>query len=620
MISKKAQTSVYVIIAIVIVVALVLFFVLRDRSGGDDIPEELSPVFEYYQTCIEQEAATAVELAGIQGGRVDTGVYIPGSEYAPFSSQLNFLGSPVPYWYYISGNGLIKEEVPTKSDMEREIADYIAEGLRGCDFENYFRQGFIVNVGEPTVNVQVSDNKVSVEVSAELAASRDEVNARKVTHTLEINSKLGKFYDLATEIYDEEKDKAFLEDYAIDVLYNYAPVDGVEIQCAPKIWATQNVVNELKTGLEQNFQTLKFQGNYYDIQDEKREYFIIDKSVDEAVNVLYFDDWPTKIEVFGEGADDDILMAKAVGAEQGLGIIGFCYVPYHFVYDVSFPVMIQIYDGDELFQFPFVVVVDNNKPRQAVFDDLGFEEATFDLCEYKTQQVSINLYDVNLNPTDANITYECFNQQCRLGESENGVLRTVAPACSNGYLNIRTEGYAQKKQLFSTNDEFVADVILEREHELNISLFIAGRGLDGTAVVSFAKEDGATVSTALPDFGQIKLSEGAYEIQVYVYGNSSIVLPASTRSECVEVPKPGLLGFFGSTKEECFDINIPETKIDYALIGGGSLNTYLLESELEKGHIRLNVERLPTPRSVEDMANNFELFKDKRVGVEFDED
>jgi rod shape-determining protein MreC len=34
--------------------------------------------------------------------------YEASSEYMPFSSQLDFLGNPVPYWYYISGNnGLI---------------------------------------------------------------------------------------------------------------------------------------------------------------------------------------------------------------------------------------------------------------------------------------------------------------------------------------------------------------------------------------------------------------------------------------------------------------------------------------------------------------------------------
>ena len=29
------------------------------------------------------------------------------------------------------------------------------------------------------------------------------------------------------------------------------------------------------------------------------------------------------------------MIAKPVGTEQGMGIMGFCYSPYHFVYDIN---------------------------------------------------------------------------------------------------------------------------------------------------------------------------------------------------------------------------------------------------------------------------------------------
>ncbi|MBU0760282.1 MAG: hypothetical protein KJ600_05155 [Nanoarchaeota archaeon] len=618
--SKRAQVSIYIIIAIVLVVGIVVYFGVKQGLGGEEIPFEMVPVFDYYQSCVEQETATAVKLAGMQGGRVAIGDYIPGSEHAPFSNHLNFLGSPIKYWYYVSGNGLIKEEVPSKQEMEREIADYVAEGLKHCDFEYFYRQGFSVELGEAEVDVEVFDRKVIVDVNSDMTVSKEGDVGRKTEHNAEVTSKLGKFYDLAREIYNEEMNEALLEKYAADVLYHYAPVDGVEIQCGPEIWLTSDVISELKEGLEENFRTIKFKGSYYELSGDDREYFVWDKGVDEAVNVMYAKDWPTKVEIFGEGVDDEIMIAEAMGTQEGMGAMGFCYVPYHFVYDVSFPALIQIFDTEELFQFPVVVVIDKNMPRNALVSEMPFEEPDFDLCEVKTEEIVVNIYDANLNEVDANVSYECFKQRCRLGESKNGALSTLAPACVNGYLHLRADGYADKKQLFSTNRERFADVILEREHEVEVELKVGGSDLDGTAIVSFARDDGVVKTVALPEIETVKLSEGSYEIKVYVYGDSGIVIPASSKTECVDVPRGGILsGLFGATKEECFDINVPETKIEYALIGGGSLNTYLLETELEKGHAVLGVDKFAKPNSLEDLSKNFELFETKKLWVEFDE-
>ena len=100
--NKKGQVAIFVIIALVIVGGIITFYAFREQIFAKQIPAELRPVFDYYKSCVEDESKTALDLAGSQGGFVSPGEYIPGSEYAPFSSQLNFLGFPVPYWFYLS--------------------------------------------------------------------------------------------------------------------------------------------------------------------------------------------------------------------------------------------------------------------------------------------------------------------------------------------------------------------------------------------------------------------------------------------------------------------------------------------------------------------------------------
>ena len=115
-----AQVSVFIIVAIALLAGLGLFFLFRQGILIGQVPPEFKPVYEYYLSCIEEETIIASTIAGHQGGYIDTEKlgFNPGSMYMPFSNQLDFLGSPVPYWYYISGNGIVKEQKPTKENIE----------------------------------------------------------------------------------------------------------------------------------------------------------------------------------------------------------------------------------------------------------------------------------------------------------------------------------------------------------------------------------------------------------------------------------------------------------------------------------------------------------------------
>ncbi|MDO8508995.1 MAG: hypothetical protein Q7S27_04905 [Nanoarchaeota archaeon] len=614
---KKGQMTIFVIMAIVLAAGIITYFVVRGNLGNNNVPSELEPVFNYYKECIRQETRNGASLAGSQGGYIDVPAYKPGTEFAPFSSELNFLGFPVPYWYYVSGNGLIKEQMPSKADISIEIGEYVGEELERCDFTPFIAQGYSIEVDEADVKVDIENTKLRARVISEMTVSKGEAYARISEHNIEINSKLGKFYDIARKIYEKQRADAVFETYAIDVLRLYTPVDGVEISCSGKVWKTNDVIQELKSGLEANIGALKFKGDYYNLINKKGEYYVIDagEDIDENINLIYSREMPSKVEIVGEGVDDDLMIASPVGIQEGLGILGFCYAPYHFVYDASFPIMVQIYNNEEIFQFPVVVIIDNNVAREGVFSELEQDSEEFDLCEFMNQDIEVNIYDVNLERANANISYQCFNQRCRLGESKDGNFAGKAPSCLNGEILLRADGFSDKSEEFSTNKEKNIDIILEREYNVKLDLNVGGKKLDGTAIISFTDSNGESKSTLLPDSPEIKLSEGEYEIKIYVYGNSSITIPSSKRTQCQDVPRSGIMGFFGGTKEQCFDISIPETKIEYALRGGGTSKEYILADYLETGNIEINVDELPLPKSLEELQYNYASFEGMRVTI-----
>jgi len=566
-------------------------------------------VYDYYISCLEERAEEGISLLGEQGGRIDVGEFFPGSAYMPFSSHLDFMGQGVPYWMYVSGNNLLKENVPSKAEMESELEDYVGKRVGLCDFSYFEEQGFDVFVGEDAeVEVKINSRDVEVEVKNRVSIFKGEVSGVVSSHDLEVKSKLGKFYEMALDVYDHERENMFLEGYAVDVLRLYAPVDGVEEGCEPKIFVQEEIAEELKDGLSANINSIRLDGDYYDLASKEREYFVEDGvDVDENVNFMYMKDWPTRVEIYGD------MIVKPVGLQQGLGILGFCYTPYHLVYDINFPVMVQFFDDDELFQFPVGVVIDKNQPRNALPSVSG-RSIESEVCQYRNQEVEVYTYDVELNPVEAQVSFKCLDSVCHIGKtvSDGGdaVLVDDFPQCVNGFVVANAEGYAEAKYQISTNEERIANVVLKKEYEVGLDLGNVNR-----AVVNFVSKD-YSATVVYPDSESIKLVEGYYNVSVYVYSDSGLKIPASSRQECVDVPESGLMGMFGAETEKCYDIDLPEIDIDYAVVGGGKTVEYVTSEDLARSsEINLNVPLFGTPGSIEDLAANAELVEDSIVEV-----
>lgn len=605
---KKGQITLFVILAIVIVGVIVGYFLLKDRIRVSSMPARFQPIENYFLECIQDRTEIGKQILGTQGGWIYLQDFEPGNNYAPFSNQLGFQGASVPYWQYVSSSSYIQEQVPSRQDMERQLETYIEENFR-CDFSDFENEGYYVDYSELEVKVSINDLDIGVEVESDLSVEREDDSGRQTVHTTQVQTKLGKMHSQAREIYSEELSKTFLEDYALDALRLYAPVDGVEISCASKVWAPEKVFSDLNDALEANINSIKVKGNYYSDSDK---YFIQDIEIDDAVNFVYSRDFPSRFEVWP--VESGLMVAEPVGNQEGLGVLGFCYVPYHFVYDVFIPVLVQVYDSNEIFQFPIAVVIDKNKPRDA----LGGEALSKDveLCRYRNTEMQVYTYDSGLEPVEADISYKCFDSECAIGKTEiNGdsaLLEDNFPQCINGFIIARAPGYAEAKFQISTNTEGSADIILKKMYEVSVDIEIDGKPADA-GVLYF--RGAQTASVLWPQQKKVNLVEGEYNITLQVYKNSSLVFPAASQRKCIDVPKPGLLGFFGGTQEQCITIDMPSQTITNVLIGGGSNVDFFTEDRLENGKIKIIGASFKIPTSLEDLQANYEEFNSRRIYV-----
>ncbi len=611
--SKKGQVTIFVIIAVLIVGGIVAYFLLANPFEGS-LSKDMQPVYDTYLSCVESHTREGIDLLGQQGGYIYVNEmdFVPGSQYMPFSSQLDFFGQSVPYWMYVSGNNLLREQVPTKSSMEEELERYVETRADDCDFSDFERQGYIVYVKEGDVDVMIKENNVKIDFDNDLSIESENDSVFIDSHELELDSKLGKFYDLALKTYNAEKQNMFLEKYAVDALRLYVPVDGVEMGCEPIVFNEYAIKEELVKAFEANINALKLKGDYYTLSDKESEYFVSDigENVDENVNMIYSSSWPTQIEIYG---DKEI---EPIGLQEGLGILGFCYAPYHLIYDVRFPVMIQFYDSQEIFQFPIAVVINKNQEREALPTTDG-ESLESEVCKYKNQEVLVYTSDLNLNPVEARVNFKCLGSNCYVGETEmqegSAFVRADVPQCVNGFLVASAEGYTKGKFQISTNQENIAEVILKKLYPIDLDL-----GNVEKAMVRFSGEDHSAM-LMYPDQKEIELAEDYYNVTVYAYKNSSLNVPAMNERKCVDVPKEGIGGFFGVEEERCFDINIPAQDVPMVVVGGGKTAEYILEDDLaNKKELNINVPLFDTPQSLEDVQQNYVGVDSSTVYLEFE--
>ena len=622
---KRSQIAIFVILALIIIAGIVGYFVLKDRIFGMRLPPEIQQVYDYYESCIESDTLEAAALMGSQAGYIEMPGFDAGSDYMPFSNQLDFLGQGVPYWYYVSGNNIRKEQVPSLELMEEQLEDYLEEEIDRCDFSQFIEAGYLIIPGNASSSVSIDDDKINIVMTQPLNITYAETSVLINNHKLEVESRLGEFYDIARDIYDYERDTLFLENYAVDNLRLYAPVDDFDLGCEPRVWYLGDIRDELQAAVQGNTMAIKVKGSYYDLRNEDNKYFVQDigRSIGdrgEAVSFVYLEEFPFKLEV--DPREGDFLIAEPVGNQPGLGALGFCFVAYHYVYDLAYPVVIQIYDGDELFMFPVAVVIDKNTPLEGE-TIMGLPDVEPELCmsDRRLSTIDVYTYNTNLEPVEADVDYKCFSTVCDIGKTTiQGVdakLTAKFPQCVNGTLIAEAEGYFSSEEIISTVEAGAVDILMEKIYDLQLEGRIEGRALGKSPMLIHFQGEDTGVSVIYPEQTSVSLIPGEYNITAMVYEDSNINLASTTTTKCIDVPIGGVGALLGMTEEKCFDLEIPSQLISSALSAGGYARYYIGESELAQGtKIIIEAEDLGVPTSLEELEDNYNTLEDKTLIID----
>ncbi|MEM1535343.1 MAG: hypothetical protein QXO56_02400 [Candidatus Pacearchaeota archaeon] len=587
--AQKAQITLFVIIALVVIVAGIAgYFLIKPR--GPKLPPDIKEIENSYVSCLADLTKQAIELAEQRGGYIyeleqtQEGLY--------FSNALDFMGERIAYWFYYDSSGKPIEQVPSLSFIESQIARYVMEHIELCD--DVLRASGISFEKKP-VRIEIAiGKKVEGKALIDLKLSKQNATYLIREHSFTLDSELKQLYETARAIYDYESSSRFLENYTLDVLTLYAPTTGFELQCMPLTFEKEKIKKDIIDGLTVNLERIKFAGDYFSLASEENKYYVNDVKIPNGIYVNILGPLkPIKIEIYGDERNG-IFKFDPIGKQPGLAMlnsIGFCYVPYHFVYDIKYPLLIEVSGKKELFKFPITVVLERNGVKEMLTEG---ESVSARICNSAITEAIINVYDESGKPLDAELYFKCLDAVCYLGKAEQGYLEAKVPECVNGFLIASLDGYAQESLQLDSTHNFIGTLFLSPLYSVKLELNLRS---DESALILF--EGKTTASINYPEQKEVKLAEGSYEVSVYVFKQKSLSIV--NKSElCYDVPV-----FFGMTRKQC--VELEGMSFDNVVVGGGKTSIELSEEMLARGKLRIDFERFSEPREISDLETNYEL-------------
>jgi len=208
---KKAQVTVFIIIAILIIGLIGLFFVFKEKLGLIGINTKVEPVYNFVQDCIKKIGENALERIGEQGGYF----FIPNNNPS--------IDSRIPY--YIHNKNIYS---PKKEDIENSLSGFVYEELSFCilNFKD-FRDEFEIEHNLKNVKTEIIKNKVRFNLEYPISVTKEDNTYQLEEFEVEIPVRLKTIYDTTYKIIDEQR--THFDSICLSCLYDLGKENEVHV-------------------------------------------------------------------------------------------------------------------------------------------------------------------------------------------------------------------------------------------------------------------------------------------------------------------------------------------------------------------------------------------------------
>ncbi|MFC1691733.1 hypothetical protein ACFL0W_06150 [Nanoarchaeota archaeon] len=502
-----------------------LFFYFQSSGAviepGEVRNPEFLPIKGFVGECAQQIATDSVRLIGAQGGfaEVPGFVKLDPQAFVPMEESNTFV---IPLWWFDG-----QDRTPAIEYMQRDIKRDIEENIDDClnDFEAFEDQFVIKKLGPPIAEVLLTEKDVQINLEYQFEVLVKGTGKRAIIkeHSTNVPVKLKRIYELATAISQKQQDQLFLENITIDLmsLNPEIPFSGLTFHCGRLMWSVGDVKKQTQSLILDAIQRVRIKntdhlpflaeesiykefemvmqddyGNLINVPDKPRpadayEYFhyYIDATPkdysDLSATLLYRPEWEFYLNA---KPSDNGLMFSGTSGKLTDYLRFMCVNTYHFVYDISFPVVVYISDPEAFngrgFQFNFGLPVNiyNNEAIKRKVKLRPFSppfqspESTSSFCtSLSDSQVEIRARDEYSfkDLRDINISYDCIGYGCKLGATapKEGTykLKTGLPNnCFRGKIIAEGENYMKTEKQHTGEDYFEIKLVETKDVDFEI--------------------------------------------------------------------------------------------------------------------------------------------------------
>jgi hypothetical protein len=487
--SKKSQVTVFIIIGIIILFAVIfvsyLIYITTQNPERVLTPTQ-KKVDTYVTQCLEQVGNEALFLIGQQGGYYEIPEHQKKiAKLDPDNSEFLMMGDDnlyIPYWFYQTDGGfddalmpVLQKEFDGDASIESQVERYIIDNIGGCldNFSEFSTQGIDIEpLKDPKARIIFGDTNTffKLEYPLSISLGEEESSLKDFQHSTKVG--LRRIYDLAREIRNYEMQDVFLERTTQNLISLYSQVNddylppmygGLEFRdCSKEVfWFYNDVKSDLKEMLTFNMPYIKIRNAKYEPIEVDHPDSEVRKLMQGVFKSLEF----TTSEVDYPTIDVDFNYLSDFPLDLDLGSFGIlepssfdinlifhqmCMFEYEFQYDVKYPVLITLVDDNSelngqpyMFQYPIQVVLKDNFPRVRQTELTGIpahrKTRGIDMCDMRfwtADGIDLEVKDVEGNyvEDDTAVFFQCGPRYI-IDYDENGTMTNItrfADKCSVG--------------------------------------------------------------------------------------------------------------------------------------------------------------------------------------------
>jgi len=196
---KRSQITVFVIIAIFLIVAIGIVFIVKNSVKNGVITPQVGTenVGDFVTECLESTSENGLVIIGRQGGYYkfasELNVAYSGNDSEPGILFTELGDINVPYYFYNSQNTMISKE-----KIEEQLSLYVRDNLNNCikDFDIFEQKGFSIDAGNINTTTKILEDKVEIFLDYPVTITKADFTQTKTAYSVDFPIRLKEIYNI----------------------------------------------------------------------------------------------------------------------------------------------------------------------------------------------------------------------------------------------------------------------------------------------------------------------------------------------------------------------------------------------------------------------------------------